>query len=942
MNSNRSSGRHGRFQGWRIGLLLMLLAACSGGTQENHHPLLASNWGGTAGGPIAGRLEVQVFDDTTRFPYPGLLVSLGGSGKVTARTNNQGIALFNGVSGPQDIHVYACAGCDAEASNPTIPLLYQIASLYQVNASQVSIPIIPGEPAFSEGTFQGKVFDVARDETAYLAALDELGRFRIQGPLGSTVFQWVSAESAPDAPAPTDLTFVYTRDLDEWAALDPAAGKQGFNQVALVGKAINGSKQAQAGIRVSARYFLGIDAGRAYYFNEAGQIDPALDATTGDGRFVFLRLAPNNDLFLSAEQLGVGVGARYVHIAAGGTTLFTLPVLPIVERSVDLSGRVVVYRPDFQEEERRGPLSSRNVGVEEVIINFSGDPIEQSLTADSGPEIGGSYRTQGHLLPNSRYIAVILAGRNFRQTYQELRFNTRSKTNYPLAVVTLNQLVEMIRQAKGDNTSGVAPETAEILVRMVEPDQNGRIDPNGDPIVAPVTGAKISVVDESGVEVSNRVYLNDGGTVDLCPTGVTSCTRTETSASGGFLAFDLAPGVYTVIAVDGNGKTIGRQSLPVYKNGIHLVELVKTPGEIQLGTVHDVGGNAIPSIALSLVGGRPDCPQLEGCALSAAGAYSVRIDQRTGGGDYSIPVSGSKRSLGLSAFRVSPDGSLNNITFRAGLGPLSAGGRLSNDIFFAPSPTLVETTGSITLPPHFVPSDLRAVLIGAVASRGEAFVGTDPAIFPGKATPDFRALSLRAEGALSYFAIAIARNSQGESSQVHVQGLSDIPARQDMTLADPPRLLAPAPNEEIVVKVTTETEGTDPTLVVLDAPSPHLVWAPPEGGAVDFYRVTLETTDAKPIWEAWVPGNQTEIAFPAYPEGGPKGLNPFDFPEVPAAEWKPVTDKDPIVWRVEAIRAGGLSLNEFTFRQLAQQRVSVASAESRFVPRWIHNKENAP
>lgn len=92
-------------------------------------------------------------------------------------------------------------------------------------------------------------------------------------------------------------------------------GKQGFNQVALLGRAINASKQPQAGVRVTGRYFNGADIGRPYYFNAAGQLDPGLDATTADGRFLFLRLSPNNDLLISAQQLGVGVGARYIHVS---------------------------------------------------------------------------------------------------------------------------------------------------------------------------------------------------------------------------------------------------------------------------------------------------------------------------------------------------------------------------------------------------------------------------------------------------------------------------------------------------------------------------------------------------------------------------------------------------------------------------------------------------
>lgn len=877
--------------------MALFLFSCSEGEQRNNRPLLASNWGGSAGGPINGRLEVQVFDDTTRFPFPGVLVSLGDSGRITTTTDNQGIALFTGVIGPQDVHVYACGGCDADPNNPTVPLLYRIGSFYQVNASQVSISIIPGNRSFSEATFQGKVFDVERNETAYIAAVDELGTFQVRGPLGSTTYHWVNGES----PSPHDLTFVFTRDLDEWAALDPAGGKQGFDQVALIGKAINASdpsKQPQPGVRVTGRYFSGIDAGRAYYFNGAGQIDPSLDATTSDGRFLFLRLSPNNDLMISAQQLGVGVGARSVHLPAAGTTLFTLPVLPLVERSVDLSGRVVVYRPDFQEEERKGFLASNNIGVEGVVINFSGDPIDESLTADSGPEIGGSYRSERHLLPNSRYIAVILAGRTFRQTYQELQFNTRSKTNYPLAVVPLGQLVEMVRRIKGDDTSGLEAGTAEILGRIVA--LTDQIDPNGDPIMEPVPNVQITVVNASGNAVATRAYFNDAGIVDPA--------LNRTSASGGFLAYNLTPGLYTVIATDQDGKTVGRKTLPVYPNGVHLVELVNRPGEVVLGQARGVNSDLTAPLFFSLIGGgAPNCPPPgelgPGCIFPAAGEYLIRLDQRTGGGDYSSPVSGSKRFLGLSAFRLSPDGSLNNVTFAAGLGPLAPGGSLTFDISFTPPAALVETTGLITLPPGFANTDIRSVLIGAVSPRGEVFIGADLATFPGKIGPGFRALSLLPEGALSYFVTATAQNSKGELSQVQAQGLPAVPVRQDLALPAPPRLLAPAPDEQVGL-----------------GSAPHLVWAPPDAGPVDLYRVTLETVGGEKLWEAWVPGSRTEITLPAFPEQGPQQLNPF-------------VDGRAIVWRVQAIQAGGLSLHDFTFRQLAQRRVSDASAVSRFISR---------
>jgi hypothetical protein len=927
-------------------MVLLLLSCSNGEPQQNHRPLLASNWGGTAGGPIEGRLAVQLFDDTTRFPFPGVIVSLGDSGRITATTDNQGVAVFNGVNGPQDIHVFACNGCDADPNNPGVPLLYQVASLYQVNANEVSIPLIPRDPRFSVGTFQGKVFDVDRSETAFVAAIDELGAFRIVGPLGSATYQMVTAESA----STEELAFVFTQDLDAWAAADPAGGRQEFNTVALLGKAINGSKQPQAGVRVTARYFNGADAGRAYYFDEGGKVDPALGATTSNGRFLFLRLSPNNDLLVSSDLLGVGVGARFVHVPVRGTTVFTLPVLPLAERRLNLSGRVVSYRSDFREEERKGPLSSENVGIEGVVINFSGDTLAQSLTSDSGFEIAGRYRAERQLLPNSRYIVVLLAGRNFRPTYQELRLNTQSKENYPLASVPLGELVEMVRRVKGDETTGLAANTAEIVGRIVAPRQTGEVDPNGDPIVDPVAGARIMIIDEVGNEVAGRAYLNDDGVVDHCLEDPDSCAApTLTSASGGFLAFDLTPGVYTVIAIDSTGQTIGRKSLPVYANSVHLLELVKAPGEIALGPVRSASGAPVSVQRMSLIGGEagPGCPQVgEGCLLSAAGEYIIRMDQRTGAGDYDIPVSGSKRALGLSSFRVSPDGLLNNITFAGGLGPLNSGGRLRFDVSFLPPPSLVETVGSITFSPNFTMQDVQAVLVGSVGPRGEVFVGADATVFSGKAEPTYRALSRRpTEEALSYFIMAVAGNANGETSQVIAQGHPDLPARQDLAFSGPPRLLSPIPDKddegkevekEIAVKITTEVAvDGERALEVLERPSPHLVWAPPETGSVDFYRVLLETSDGEQLWEAWVPGNRTEITLPAFPEGGPQELNPFEFEEGPPETWQ--SQNGPaVIWRVYAIRAGGLSLNEFTFRQLTRERVSVTSAESRFIPRWEH------
>ncbi|MDC4225645.1 MAG: hypothetical protein MPW15_15715 [Candidatus Manganitrophus sp.] len=54
---------------------------------------------------------------------PGILIRAPSSrwairGRITTQTDNQGIAVFTGVIGPQDIHVYACA--EDAAPTPTI------------------------------------------------------------------------------------------------------------------------------------------------------------------------------------------------------------------------------------------------------------------------------------------------------------------------------------------------------------------------------------------------------------------------------------------------------------------------------------------------------------------------------------------------------------------------------------------------------------------------------------------------------------------------------------------------------------------------------------------------------------------------------------------------------------------------------------------------------
>ncbi|WDT79463.1 MAG: hypothetical protein MPW14_20340 [Candidatus Manganitrophus sp.] len=98
----------------------------------------------------------------------------------------------------------------------------------------------------------------------------------------------------------------------------------------------------------------------------------------------------------------------------------------------------------------------------------------------------------------------------------------------------------------------------------------------------------------SGSEVTTRAYFDDNGGIDPDPH----------RGKGLFLAFGLTPGVYTVIATDPvTEETIERKSLPVYPNGVHLVELVQAPGEIVLGGIRDPDGNPItPSLQFSLIG----------------------------------------------------------------------------------------------------------------------------------------------------------------------------------------------------------------------------------------------------------------------------------------------------------------------------------------------------
>ncbi|WDT79464.1 MAG: hypothetical protein MPW14_20345 [Candidatus Manganitrophus sp.] len=240
------------------------------------------------------------------------------------------------------------------------------------------------------------------------------------------------------------------------------------------------------------------------------------------------------------------------------------------------------------------------------------------------------------------------------------------------------------------------------------------------------------------------------------------------------------------------------------------------------------------------------------------------MEQRTGGGDYSLPVSGSKRSLGLSTFRLSPDGTLNNVAFAAGLGPLAVGGRLTFDIDFTPSAALVETTGMITLPPGFSHSDIRAVLIGAVAPRGEASSAPrSSGSFRERSAPISGPSPFRRKERLSYFVTATARNSKGEHQLIQVQGLPEIPMRQDLTFARS----APSPIARSSRPPPLKREA------VVSETTPHLVWAPPDAGPVDFYRVVLETDSTARAALGGVGSGQPDRNHPSGFPGGRRRTN---------------------------------------------------------------------
>lgn len=914
-----------------IFLLFSFVSACSQKTQVNERPLLASSWGGTGGGSINGKLEVMVFDDSLHVPIPGAVVSLGSSGTVSGKTNSQGIANFEGVFGPQDVHIFYCSDCGPGGQ---FPLPYEAASFYQVNAAHLAVPLFTRDLSVSAGTFQGKVFDVDENEGVFMAAIDEIGKFTYTAsPLLSTTYYFLNEET----PAGSPLTFVYSSDLDRWAAADPAAGKQAFSTVAVLGTAVGPSGRPQGGVHVEARYFSGNPGGRAYYFNDQGVIDPALDVTSADGRFVFLRLF-SNDFIIAGTKLGTGIGTRFFHLPGKGTAVVTLTVSPSTDPLVDLSGRVVQYRVDYREEERKGPFASANIGIPAALISLSGDTFGEATEADRGPGIDGNYRIERHLLPNSRYVAVVLSGRGYRQTYQDITTTNRSKFNYPITAVLLDDLVATLRAARIPDTPdengnprfrvGLLSGHGEILGRVVEP--SGEVDGNGDPILRPIkdvtlsvtdeTGKEVRNVDQDGKEINNIFYLNPAGSLyvdqngngSINPDGTTNRTLGKTSEGGGFVIFDLpatgGSSVYSIIARDAAGKEIIRRTITVYAEGVRLLELEKkgeVPRTSPVGVV-DAKGAPVGGAFLSLIGGKLDC-QDEPCrtdvngearaTFPATGDYVIKMDRFGGGGDYAIPFAASKRRIGFSAFRYSGS-ALNNVTFQGGLGPLNPGRELQNDIFFFPAPSLPTTTGNLFLPPSFAGAS-RTVLTGAVGPQGPVFIGLDAALFFSPSS-QYRAVSLPAAEALSYFLIGFAQSTTGESSTVFQRGLAAIPEVQDLTFGTPPKLLSPKGQSGVTI-------------------TPRLSWSPPDEGPPDLYRILIETPGGVRLWQGWVPGNVTEVTLAAVPAA---------FPEVPPV----LLAGEQVKWVVHAVRADSLNFNEFTFKELGDKRVGDSSAGSNFVP----------
>src|SRR5581483_555280 len=238
-------------------------------------------------------------------------------------------------------------------------------------------------------------------------------------------------------------------------------------------------------------------------------------------------------------------------------------------------------------------------------------------------------------------------------------------------------------------------------------------------IVTDENGHEVHQIDQNGNPVNNIFYPNLNGTLtdptDLSPT---PAFNTKTTDGGGFVVFDLpattGSAVYNVVVKDSTGEILMRKTVTVYSEGVRLVEWEKKPRVARPSPVVIVDSKAarVGGVTLSLVGGALPCsdspcissvtpPDRAGEAdatLPDAGEYFIKMERLGGGGDYTIPFAGSKRRVGLSAFRYSGS-KVNNVTFQGGLGPLNPGKELQFDIGFKPAPALPTTIGRLFLPP---------------------------------------------------------------------------------------------------------------------------------------------------------------------------------------------------------------------------------------------------
>jgi len=918
-----------------MGFLLVLCGACSEDIQRNEIPALAALEGGTGGGPIEGTLRVVVFDRSSRTPAPGVTVMLGN--RETASTNGEGVATFKNVSGPQDVHVFACRGCRAVQEN-TAPFLYQNTSLYQVNAANIAIPIAGRNPAQSDGALAGKIFGTRENDRVYVLAMDDRGGFSLLPPLRTSTQRLIRKEEQSTGDVP--LTFVHTKNLDDWAALRPELGRQAFGQVALLGKVVDENGKPKGGVQVIGRYFDGQDAGKPLYFNTAGLPDPTLSASANDGRFVFLHLAPDFDMMIEAENLGVGIGTRPVRLPSEGTLSITLPVLPLLQNTLSLSGRVVSYHLNYREEEQKNGTSGINVALNGAQIVFPGDALSLFTTAGIGPIIAGNYQVQNHLLKNGDYLPRVFGGNTFRPTVQSILTGARSRMlNYPLAVVPQAQLVGILRAGTENNDLDLTSSNGELVGRVVH--ATGVLDPNGDPLLAPLANVTLSILAEDGSPLPNLYYLDSGGFID---------TRLQkTTSSGGFVYFSLvgtpkATDKITIVATDNHGDTLGngastrllrRQLISLAASSVRLLDLVVEPNappppKKALGAVVDTTGFPIDGISATLFGGLPadaetDCPGntlpvlggerfgdhddlpsiAPNCRLSGLGDYLVRIERPTGGGEYRIAFDSAARRIGLVSFQVAPSGQLSGIASVPSIDTRNTFG-LQNDLDMrsasgagiGPS----GPRGQFLLPPQFKLSDITTLFLGSASDSGRSVIGADTRILSGSPTNPYQlprpALDPAAQ---SYFILASARNTAGEESKTLIQGLSQIPAIQDVRIVPPPRLSQPASGALGV------------------GLRPHLSWNPPEGETVDFYWIQLRSAQGDRLWEAFVPGDILAIDLPEIPETGEKQLEAFK-------------SGSSVRWTVRAMRAGGMSLHHFNFKQLADRLEGESAASSLFTP----------